>query len=405
MSPEPTAPKERPDLSALRMDRAAYEAPPRRHLGWVIAVLLLGGIGAWAWFAPAPFLLPKVETTTVQIVTPTEASTLLTATGYTYAKDRAAVGSRVIGRVVELKVDEGDRIKKGDTIAILDSADLRAQIDQAKARLAETEARQADAVRENGRQQRLVAEGVVAQAAADSAATALLIAKAQVETAKAALRAGVAQLDYTVIKAPLSGVVIERNVEVGEMVAPGGFTSQQSTGAIVRIAGLGSLEVEADINEAYIARIKPGQPAEIKIDAVPDRKYSGHLRQIVPTADRQKAVVEVKVTIDDPDERLVPDMSSTVTFFDDGAARRIEEEKPRIYVPKSSVGRAGAAAYVFQVKDGRLERREIAGVDEVVDGKPTDRFEVTSGLSGGETIVKNEVAGLKQGQKVRLVTK
>ena len=405
MSSEPSAPKARPDLSALRMDRAAYEAPPRRPWGWLIAVLLLGGIGAWIWLAPAPFLLPKVETTTAQVVTPTEASTVLTATGYTYAKDRAAVGSRVIGRVVELKVDEGDRIQKGEVIAILDSADLRAQIDQAKARVAEAEARSADAERENGRQQRLVAEGVVTRAAADSAATALAIAKAQVETAKAALRASAAQLDYTVIRSPLSGVVIERNVEVGEMVAPGGFTSQQSTGAIVRIAGLDSLEVEADINESYIARIKPGQTAEIKIDAVPDRKYAGHLRQIVPTADRQKAVVQVKVAIDDADERLVPDMSSTVTFLDDGAAKRISEEKPRIYVPKSAVGRDGATAYVFRVKDGRLERTGIAGLDEVVDGKATDRFEVTSGLSGGETIVKIATPKLADGEKVRLATK
>ncbi len=405
MSPEPTAPKARPDLSALRMDRAAYEAPPRRHLGWVFVVLLLGGAAAWAWLAPAPFLLPKVETTTVQVVTPTEASTVLTATGYTYARDRAAVGSRVIGRVVELKVDEGDQISKGDVIAVLDSADLRAQIDQAKARLTEAEARAADAERENGRQQRLIAEGVVTQAAADSAATALAIAKAQVETAKAILRADVAQLDYTVIRAPLSGVVIERNVEVGEMVAPGGFTSQQSTGAIVRIAGLNSLEVEADINESYIARIKPGQPAEIKIDAVPDRKYTGHLRQIVPTADRQKAVVEVKVAIDDADERLVPDMSSTVTFLGDDAARRIAQEKPRIYVPKSAVGRSGATPFVYRVKDGILARFEIAGVDEVVDGKPSDRFEVTSGLSGGETIIKSGLEELKDGQKVRLATK
>ncbi len=405
MSPEPIAPKERPDLSALRMDRAAYDPPPRRRFGWLIAVGLLGGIGAWVWFAPAPFLLPKVETTTAQVVTPTEASTVLTATGYTYAKDRAAVGSRVIGRVVELKVDEGDRIQKGDVIAVLDSADLRAQIDQTQARLAEAEARRADAERENGRQQRLVAEGVVTRAAADSAATALAISQAQVETAKAALRSDRAQLDYTVIRAPLSGVVIERNVEVGEMVAPGGFTSQQSTGAIVRIAGLGSLEVEADINESYIARIKPGQTAEIKIDAVPDRKYSGRLRQIVPTADRQKAVVQVKVTIDDADERLVPDMSSTVTFLQDGAAQRIEQDKARVYVPKSAVGRDGTTAYVFRIKDGRLERSAILGLDEVVDGKPTDRFEVTSGLGGGETIVKNGLDKLEPGQKIRLATK
>lgn len=396
---------EPPDLSALRMDREELEYRPRRRwLGWLIALALLGGAAAWAILAPAPFLLPKVETTTVQIVTPTEASTVLTATGYTYARERAAIGARVIGRVIELRVDEGDRVRKGDVIAVLDSADLRATIDENEAQVVEMKARLANALREEARQAKLVKEGVTTQADYDTARTALDVAKAQLGTAEARLRSLRAQLDYTVIRAPLSGVVIDRNVEVGEMVAPGGFATQQSTGAIVRIADPRSLEVEADINESYIARLKIGQPASIKIDAVPDRAYSGKLRQIVPTADRQKAVVEVKVTVDDADERLVPDMSSTVTFLESATDRHALQAKPRVFVPRSALVKSGDSPAVFRVVGGVLRRTEIQVVEPA--GKPAeqpaDRVEVTSGVSGGETIVRSGVEKLKDGQRVRV---
>lgn len=303
------------DLAALRMDPAEVELRPRRRwLAWLLMLLAAGGGAAWAVLAPAPFLLPKVTTTTVQVVTPTEASTVLTATGYTYARLRAAVGAKIIGRVIDLRVDEGDRVRKGDVIAVLDSDDLHAAIEQNRAALAESRAHLADASRERGRQEKLQAAGVTTQADLDAARTQEAVYAAQVGTAEARLRAAQAQLSYAVIRSPLDGVVIQKNILVGEMVAPGGFTSQQSTGSIVRIADPHSLEIEADINESYIARLKIGQPAEIKIDAVPDRAYHGKLRQIVPTADRQKAVVQVKVTVDDADERLVPDMSRRLTL-------------------------------------------------------------------------------------------
>jgi RND family efflux transporter MFP subunit len=397
---------DRPDLSALRMDREELEYRPRRRwLGWLIALALLGAATAWAILAPAPFLLPKVETTTVQIVTPTEASTVLTATGYTYARERAAIGTRVIGRVIELKVDEGDRVRKGDVIAVLDSADLRATIDENEAQVVEMKARLANAQREEARQAKLVREGVTTQADYDTARTALDVAKAQLGTAEARLRSLRAQLDYTVIRAPLSGVVIDRNVEVGEMVAPGGFATQQSTGAIVRIADPRSLEVEADINESYIARLKIGQPASIKIDAVPDRTYSGKLRQIVPTADRQKAVVEVKVTVDDADERLVPDMSATVTFLESATDRHALQAKPRVFVPRSALVKSGDSQAVFRVVDGVLHLTEIQVAEPAGKPaeKPADRVEVTSGVSGGETIVRSGVEKLKDGQRVRVI--
>lgn len=386
------------DLSALKMDREELILRPRRR--WVAPVVILALLAAgaaWAMLAPAPFLLPKVETTTVQVVTPTEASTVLTATGYTYARDRAAVGSRVIGRVVDLKVDEGDRVRRGDVIAVLDSEDLQAAIRQSEAELLETRAQLADAEREAGRQERLAAAGVTAQAERDAAQTTLEVARARVATARARLDSLRAQLDYTVIRSPLDGVVIERNVEVGEMVAPGGFTSQQSTGAIVRIADPGSLEVEADINESYIARVQLGQPAAIKVDAVPDKQYRGRLRQIVPTADRQKAVVQVKVSIDDADERLVPDMSSTVTFLETAADEaKLAAAKPRLYVPPAAVRQEGGQAVVFVVEGGRLRRAPVQ-----LGEAAKDQVEVVSGLAGGETVVRGGLDGLEDGMRVR----
>jgi RND family efflux transporter MFP subunit len=420
----------RPDLSALRMDPGEIEYRPRRGwIGWLIALAAAGALAAWALLAPAPFLLPRVETTSVQAVTPTEASTVLTATGYTYARERAAVGAKVIGRVVELRVDEGDRVHKGDVIAVLDSADLRAAIDQNRAAVAEVRAKLADAARERGRQEKLVAAGASPQSTLDAARTQEAVAAAQVGTAEARLRSSEAQLSYTVIRSPLSGVVIQKNVLVGEMVAPGGFTSQQSTGAIVRIADPSSLEVEADINESYIARLKRGQPAEIKVDAVPDRAYHGRLRQIVPTADRVKAVVQVKVTVDDADQRLVPDMSTTVTFLGAEIDRAALAARPKLFVPRSALRQEGGAAYVFKVVDGRLRRTEVAlapaprqaGATAAAAAAPgrgpgssaappappadradrADRVEVTSGVQGGDTIVRTGVEKLADGQKVR----
>jgi RND family efflux transporter MFP subunit len=408
----------RPDLTALRMDPDELEYRPRRGwIGWLVALAAAGALAAWAFLAPAPFLLPRVETTTVQVVTPTEASTVLTATGYTYARERAAVGAKIIGRVVELRVDEGDQVKQGDVIAVLDSADLRAAIDQNRASLVEAKAKLADASRERARQERLVTGGASPQATLDAARTQEAVAAAQVGTAEARLRSSEAQLSYTVIRSPLTGVVIQKNVLVGEMVAPGGFTSQQSTGAIVRIADPRSLEVEADINESYIARLRRGQPAEIKIDAVPDRVYHGKLRQIVPTADRVKAVVQVKVTVDDADQRLVPDMSTTVTFLGAGVDRAALAAKPKLFVPRSAVRMDGGAAYVFEVVDGRLRRNEIAivgtrggaGTAAAAASAPggaaagaTDRVEVVSGVKGGETIVRTGVEKLEDGRKVRV---
>ena len=387
----------RPDLSALRMSEEDYSPRRARWWFWLVGGAIIAAGVYFAYRLPVPWLLPQVETTRVQVLTPTQASTVLTATGYTYARTRAAVGAKIIGRVVELPVDEGDTIAAGDIIAVLDSEDLEASVRLGEASLNEARAKLADAERELARQAELVEDRLTSQALYDAALTQREVALAQVGTAEARLNSAQATLDYTVVRAPIDGVVIERNIEVGEMVAPGGFTSQQSTGSIVRIADPTSLEVEADINESYIARLQLGQPASIRVDAVPDFEYSGNLRQIVPTADRQRAVVQVKVSIDNRDERLVPDMSCTVTFLEEGVDDAELVQPPKLLVPEQAVRYAGGAAFIFRVDDGQLRRARVT-LGETSDG----RVEVLEGVSGGETIVSGEVASLEDGQRVRI---
>ena len=387
----------RPDLSALRMSEEDYSPRRARWWFWLLGGAIIAGGVYFAYRLPIPWLLPEVETTRVQVLTPTQASTVLTATGYTYARSRAAVGARIIGRVVELAVDEGDSIAEGDIIAVLDSEDLQASVNLAEASLNEARARLADAEREFARQADLVEDQLTSRALYDAAVTQREVALAQVGTAEARLNAAQAQLDYTVVRAPIDGVVIERNIEVGEMVAPGGFTSQQSTGSIIRIADPTSLEVEADINESYIARLQLGQRASIRVDAVPDFDYSGSLRQIVPTADRQRAVVQVKVSIDNRDARLVPDMSCTVTFLEEGVDEAELVQPPKLLVPEEAVQYSGGATFLFLVDEGLLRRIRVT-LGEASDG----RVEVLEGVRGGETIVSRVVDSLEDGQRVRV---
>lgn len=404
MSDESRSP--RPDLSVLRMDPEELEE--RRGPGWLVLLVVLAALSAGAYYIithwQPSFLQPEVKAVSVRQETPTQQSTVLTATGYTYARERAAVGAKVIGRILELPIEEGDTLREGDLIAVLDSADLEASLEQAKASLLEARARLADVEREQGRQQRLFEAEVTSRAELDASNTAVEVARAQVELAEARVASAEAQLAYTRIYAPIDGVVIEKNVEVGEMVAPGGFTSQQSTGAILRMADPTSLEVEADVNESYIARLRPGMPVSIEVDAVPDRAYRGQLRQIVPTGDRQRAVVEVKVTIDDRDRNLVPDMSCSVTFLDQSTKPADLEAAPIVYLPtaalldpaeaESGVGR------VFVLEGDRVAVRSVTlqplGEDE--DG---DERVVIEGVETGELVVTEGHEGLEEGQKVR----
>ncbi|MEM8929560.1 MAG: efflux RND transporter periplasmic adaptor subunit [Acidobacteriota bacterium] len=392
--------RSRPDLSVLRMDPEELEG--RRGLGWFGWLVLLALVVAGAWAAlrvlQPSILLPEVEVGIVRQEAPIETSGVLDAAGYTVARKRAAVGAKIIGRVLELPVEEGDRLATGDLIAILDSDDLRAAVAQAEASLLEVRARLAEAEREAARTRRLVESKVAASAELDAADSLVEVVEAQLALAEARLDSATSQLAYTRIVAPIDGVVIEKNVEVGEMVAPGGFTSQQSTGAILRMADPTSLEVEADVAEEYIARLRLGMPAVIAVDAVPDEPYRGRLRQIVPTANRQRAQVEVKVAIEDRDPRLVPDMSCTVTFLEEEAPEEDEVVEPLVLVPTAAViaGDADAGDRVL-VLDGEVVRSRAVELGET---RGEQRI-VVSGLEPGDEVVVGGHDGLEDGAAVR----
>lgn len=410
-----------PDLSKLRINR---DAPPpalrralRRNvlLGLVALALVLGGV----------FALRRGGAVPVQVVTATPirgsesggaGAASVTANGYVVARTRASVSAKLPGRIADLRVSEGSNVKQGQIIATLENADYEAQAAQAEAGLgtaraeltearAESEVLAREARRLGGiraENAELVAEqeldnveGRAAQAAARVEA-----ATARLQAAEAGRRFARANLENTVIRAPFSGTVLRKEAEIGEVVAPsvgGGLTR----GAVVTMADLTTLEVEVDVNEAYISRIRKGGPARITLDAYPDTAFRGEVRQVVPTADRQRATVQVKVSITDRDPRILPEMGSRVDFLKDStraaAGSAAPAGPPRFRVPSAAVRELGGETIVWLVRDGRLESRPVQA------GPVSAGFrEIRSGLSGGERLLVGGVEDPEAGMRVKV---
>jgi RND family efflux transporter MFP subunit len=417
-----TAPQH--DLSKLRIDR---DPPPqvRRAFGRTlifVAVALILGIGAFLYFRGNS--APQVTTV---VATPISSgggggggATSVTANGYVVARIRASVSAKIAGRLATLTVDGGSDVKKGQVIATLENADYAAAVAQAKANLAsaraevtESRADSAQTARDaarvtqiHGNDPALVSEQDAenARSKAEQAAARTAASQARVQAAQAALGVAEATLENTYIRAPFTGTVLRKEAEIGEVVAPsvgGGLTR----GAVVTMADLASLEVEVDVNEAYIARVSGGQKAMITLDAYPDTAFRGEVRQVVPTADRQRATVQVKVSILDRDPRILPEMGARVDFMEAPKGREGEKAKgregemsaPRFRVPATAVHDDGGKTVVWLVRDGRLTIREVTAGP--VSG---DFREITKGLSGGEQIITGGVEKAEEGEKVRL---
>ena len=336
----------------------------------------------------------------------------VTANGYVVARTKASVSAKIPGRLAFLSVSEGSRVHAGDVIARLESADYQAAVTQAEANVAverasllEAQADSAELRREVDRartvraqnpnlvsQQELdLAESKSAQADARAGA-----ARARVDAGSAALRLAQANYDNTVIRAPFDGTVLAKDAEVGEVVAPsvgGGLTR----GAVVTMADMATLEVEVDVNEAYIGRIRSGQDARITLDAYSDTAFRGRVRQIVPTADRQRATVQVKVSILDHDPRVLPEMGARVDFLERDTARASgPRQAPPIRVPATAVREEAGASVVYLVRDNRLVRRAV--VAGPVSG---GMREIRSGLTGGEELLTGGVDAPRDGMKVK----
>lgn len=389
------------DLSALRIDRTGKGTPPgRRSKWWRLLWLLVPIILFVAYKATFTRITPalQVRTGAAQLLTGSEATAELVATGYVVAQIKAAVASKATGRMRVLRVEEGDSVKSGEVLAELDNDDLRAALDLARADLKTAQADSLLAAQNLVRQQKLAHSGFATQEVLESATATYHRAKAEVEAANANIAAAEVALENTIIRAPFNGTVLTKNADVGEMVAP--FASSASAkGAVVTMADMTSLEVEADVSESNINKVIVGRPCEIILDAYPDHRYPGRVKKIIPTADRTRATVMTKVAFDAIDNRVLPEMSARVNFLpppDTSAVTR----QPVTAVPGEALTTRGDRQVVFRVVDGVTRETPVT-----VGRKLGDFTEITSGVTVGDIVVLTPPGSLESGQKIELPNK
>jgi HlyD family secretion protein len=387
------------DLSALRIDRTS-EQPPRRFSPVKLAIglgilVVLFFVGSYFWerlVSPDP----DVELVTVSFTSPAQSNAVLTASGYVVAQRKAAVASKGTGRLVFLGVVEGDRVHKNDVIARLEDNDIRAQLDQARANVKLSEAELADARQSLSRMQSLVEKSLASQAELDAAKSRHDRVLASIDVAKAQVAGAEVALENMLIRAPFDGTVLTKNADVGEIVAPMA-ASASSRAAVVTIADMTSLQVEADVSEANIERIQFQQPCEITLDAYPEKRYQGFVAKVVPTADRAKATVMVKVGFASYDSRVLPEMSAKVLFLTKASEAKDLDQKPVLTVAASALIERGGRTVAFKVSDKRAV--EVA----VQTGRVFGAYrEVVSGLTSGEKVINRPGDDVKDGAAVRV---
>ena len=398
------------ELSALRMERAPMDvAGGRRWVKWVVAVVLLGGaaVAGWSWMNRERPI--EVEVATVSERAAGAQASVLNASGYVTARRRATVSSKVTGKVVEVNVEEGMAVREGQVLARLDDSTVRAglalaeaQAEAARGNMRESEVRLAEARVTLRRFQQLVKEGIGtqtdadrAQAEVDSLIARIASAKEQVSVAESQVAVQQTSLNDMVIRAPFSGVAISKDAQPGEMVSPvsggGGFTR---TG-ICTIVDMRSLEIEVDVNESYIGRVRPDQSVSAVLDAYPDFQIPARVITTVPTADRQKATVLVRIGFAELDPRILPDMGVKVTFLREAGDTAVPAAQPTALIPKNAVKQDGEQAVVFVVTGTTVERRAVS-----LGGTDGDRLEVVAGLRAGERVVMSPPPTLAAGSLV-----
>lgn len=399
-----------PRLDDLRIERNAQPASPRRTLPAVAAIVILTVLAAAVWWLTRPGLV-EVRTAVAREAAagPGVQRTVLNASGYVTARREATVSSKITGKVMEILIEEGVKVTEGQILARLDDTNVqasrqlaRAQLDAAGTAREETRVRLREAEQEWQRQQKLITGNVSAQADydhAEAAALALRARLAQQETEITVAERNAAiwqqQLEDTVIRAPFAGVVTSKNAQPGEMISPmssGGFTR---TG-ICTIVDMDSLEIEIDVNESYINRVAAGQPVDATLDAYAGWKIPCRVIAIIPTADRQKSTVRVRVGFDQPDPRILPEMSVKVAFRDAGAPPAAGEARRTVIVPHSAVRSQDGRDLVFVISHGRAERRAVT-----VAGTSAGDTELSAGVAAGEVIAADPPAGLADGTAVK----
>lgn len=390
------------DLSSLKIDRQKVPEDKTRANKFikiiiyaVIAVALIFGImQLWNTLISPPV---EVSLVTATKISPSESSAVLTGSGYVVAQRKASVASKATGRLVYLGVVEGDAVKKGDIIARLEDNDISAQLEQAKANLQFNEAGLTDAKNNFERQQKLLKSGASTQIQYDAAEANYKKVLASIQVAKAQVTAAEVALENTRIRAPFDGTVLTKNADVGEIVSPLGASST-SRAAVVTMADMSSLQVEVDVSESNIQRIMAGQDCEITLDAYPDVRYPGFVDKIVPTADRSKATVLVKVAFRKYDSRVLPEMSTKVLFLKNAVDEKSLAEKPVLVVPFTAIKKVGGKEYVFKVINDKAAAVEIK-TGRVIG----DYTEIVSGITEGERVIGKITEQVSDGISVKVL--
>ena len=389
---------ENADLAGLKIDRKQKSDAPSRGRKWLhLLWLLVPVIVYFGYQLTIKSVTPatKVQTARAQLLSGTDAAAELVATGYVVAQVKAAVASKGTGRLEVLNVEEGDKVTAGEILAILDNSDIRADLDYAKASLLAARADSVEASINLNRQQGLIKADATTQDVVDAATAGFDRAVANMQVRRASIRSAEVALENTIIRAPFDGTVLTKNADVGEMVAP--FASASSSkGAVVTIADMSSLEVEADVSESNIYKVKVGQPCEIVLDAYPGVRYQGYVKKVVPTADRSRATVLTKIGFKNIDDKVLPEMSARVNFLP-VVEKQAAQEKPTLVVAKSAITTRDGGKVVFKVVGDYVQETPIEAGREL--GQMT---EIITGLLSGDMVVVSPPGGMKTGDKVEL---
>lgn len=400
------------DLSKLKIDRDQRDHSSnarirrRRTLKWlVVCVVPAVALLVMVWFG---ILTPALEVEGVKVsrMFVSRALTTLNATGYVVAQRKAAVSSKATGRISAIFAEEGKLVKEGDVLAKLENEDLQATLEEARAslrvagaRLKNAEAELTDATLNYNRIKSLKTKGALSQQAFDVAEARFKKARAietstrfGVERARAAVKVTEVNLEYSFIRAPFDGVILTKNADIGEVVAPFG-AAVNAKAAVVTMADMDSLMVEVDVSESNLEKVNKGGACEIRLDAFPKNRFSGKVHMIVPTADRAKATVLTKVKFDELDPKVLPEMSAKVAFLSRSLTE--DEKAPILAIPRSAVRNSPGRATVFLIRDQRVD-----AVSVKIGRRWNDTVEILDGLKEGDLVVLNPVDGLEQGSRV-----
>jgi RND family efflux transporter MFP subunit len=401
-------------LDSLRIERSAEPEPSSgKPYKWFLLVILLAAIAAAAY---ALLRHKAIEVPTATAVAASNGAgtgpAVLNASGYVVARRQATVSAKVTGKVAEVMIEEGMTVKEGQVVAKLDDSTARPlyqlaqrQLESSRVNLQETEVRLGEAERTLRRTEQLRTDKLVSESQLDTAQSDVAATRARLESlrsdvrvAEATLHVRAQDLDDLVVRAPFDGVIVSKDAQPGEMVSPisagGGFTR---TG-IATIVDMDSREIEVDVNESFINRVHNGQRTEAVLDAYPDWIIASHVINIVPTADRQKATVRVRIGFDELDPRILPDMGVKVSFLEDrGEAAAAPSARPVVRIPSAAVFRDGDTSYVWRVQDDQVERIAVTTA-----GERDGQVEIVAGLNAGDTVVAAPVEGLEQGDEIQI---